>query len=346
MMEKTFTFRKLTDNYDFEGDPKKKWFCEIVDSNLNKQQGNPVVNYVRDGKINITCYPRQLNLEHKLKFMTAAEEALEEISKVKKALKWSISWTKALLVSFAIIGVAGIILGALAIKGIKQPDQLWEKVPTVSSVSKFVQDSSSFKTAFNTHDFYNSKISWDYTRKTGKVLQDIFQWVGKYDDKDLFVQKNLDILVNYDTAADHCEQYPLARLPKYDELTFVSQNWTAGWKIEELGGEWTEDDRWDNQKIWVDPAKLAELTSLVQRIDQSRGNQLDAIAVEIGMTSGRNKMSDSKFRDKITDTAAMNIAIKVHANSWFEDGYFWLDDDDTLQGRCVILADEDDWKDE
>lgn len=343
MIQQKIRVKNLSQTIRFPGDASKQWYVEVIDSNFPA----PVIGRIGNGTMDLVWQPRCLNAEIDVIFHTAEEtSAVEEVSRLMRLKIATFKWTKAIMMSFLIIGAVGLILGILALMGIKQPHQLWEKVPTIFGVSEEVQKSSGFKTVFNSHEFFNSEVSWKYTEKNaGQRLKDKFQWVGEYNGKDLFIGKHLQILAMYDMVSEHCDSFPLARIPTYDELKFVSENWTANWKIDSLGSEWTSDKRflWGNYKIFVPKDKTGELMALVSRIEESEGDQLDRIAAELGLAP-RSGQKDSKFKRVITETAMMSKTAMVHHKAWFEDGVFWLNADDTLQGRCVITIDEDDWR--
>lgn len=95
MIKKKITVRNITANYPFSGDPSKTWYCEIVDSNLGAD-GNPVVNYVNGGLINLTCLPRHLNATLDVIFHEDSEKVevakLEAVSNITSAIPdWGVS---------------------------------------------------------------------------------------------------------------------------------------------------------------------------------------------------------------------------------------------------------------
>ncbi len=83
MIKTKITVRNLTADYPFNGDPEKNWYCEIVDSNLGVD-GNPTVNKVRQGFINLTCLPRQLNAQLDVIYHTDAEKV--EVEKLEDSI--------------------------------------------------------------------------------------------------------------------------------------------------------------------------------------------------------------------------------------------------------------------
>ncbi len=348
MIHQTIKVKNIEQTIPFSGSAAKTWYVEVVShSNLPA----PTVKRVGGGTMDLVWPPRCLNLEIEVIFHTEAETA--EAKKVAISKRVAMGMVKGfpkvvknITLSLAVIGVFGLILGVLAIAGINEPHKLWQRVPTVSSISTSVQESTGFKTAFNSHPFFNSELSWKYTTENqGKRLKDIFQWVGKYDDGDMFIEKNLLIMTPYDGLVEYCDRYPMARPPKYEELEFVSDKWTTGWRIESLGPEWTSNKRflWGNYKVYTPPGQSAELMALASRIEDAEGAELDSIAIELG-AQPRGKEKDGKFRRKLVESATLSRTSKVHHKSWFEDGVYWLNADETLQGRCVIVAGEDDWK--
>jgi hypothetical protein len=345
MIRKRYVFRKITADYDFEGDPGRRWFCRIVDSNANKIHGNPIVNYVSDGKVNITCFPAQLNMEHILEFECSSDDLGLPVSAVSKALGISKYWAKSLLISLIILVCGAVVLGVLALNGIKSPDKIWKHVPTISEGSEAIQNSDSFKTAFNSHPFYSSEVAIDWAIKNKKKLKDDFQWVGKLDEQGLFAQKQVLQMVDYKELKDYCKQYPFASIPSFVQLEFMKQNWVAGWKIDTLGGEWTSDQSFfgGSSKIYVPGEFINDMMAEVSQISNASGKELDDISANLGLGQ-RKKRDDSKYKEQLIEKAMEKRISQVHENAWFEDGDFWLKSKEQAQGRCVIAVTDKDWK--
>lgn len=119
MIKQKITVRNITANYKFSGSPLKKWFCEIVNSNLGTD-GNPIVNYVNNGFINLTCLPRQLNATIDVIFHEESES--EEVEKLEAVInitsifpKWSLDALGRLAFYLKRIAVAILVFIVLSI---------------------------------------------------------------------------------------------------------------------------------------------------------------------------------------------------------------------------------------
>lgn len=83
----------ITATCPFDGDPEKKWLIEIVGSNIGSD-GNPVVNYIRNGQISFT-FPtnRGQGMELTLVFYEAHEsEKVEKHEAVSNIVSGLPSW--------------------------------------------------------------------------------------------------------------------------------------------------------------------------------------------------------------------------------------------------------------
>lgn len=219
MIKTKITVRNITADYQFGGDPKKNWYCEIVDSNLGID-GNPVVNSVRQGFINLTCLPRQLNATLDVIFHTDAEseevKKLEAISNIASGLPtWGISILAKIAYLSKKFAIAALILVVLS---------------TTFAVVNYYFDISGFLDQYQKYNAANgARVLQRTVKKVIDKLDDPF-----YDspgvkaieeeqnisykamftsvDEDLYVMKNVfidedkeAILMDYGDAEDRCE---------------------------------------------------------------------------------------------------------------------------------------------
>jgi len=269
MIEHTYTFRELTAEYPFEGDPNKTWFCEIRDSNLAKIDGQPRVNYVKNGKISITCAPRQLNAQHILRFTSGAEEvdiAVKKISRffglpknllpfIVKMLRragWAFVGLLCLSVVFAVINHKYDISGFL------DQYQKWNAANGARVVGEKTNEVIDY---FNDPFFESEGVK--YIEAHEQV--DMRKMLARADN-DLYVMKNVftdkndnPVLFRYGEAVDKCESLGgfIGSLQMQGEIlprkTLITVNtWSDV-------PEWASDSKgWDDYAISVKAGQLPD----------------------------------------------------------------------------------------
>jgi len=222
MIKTKITVRNITADYPFSGDPAKTWFCEIIDSNLGTD-GNPTINYVSNGRVNLTCLPRHFNSTLDVVFQEDYEKAevttmeqtamvtegmspamlsaLAKVSTVSKKVAAGFVGLIALSFVFAFVNYFTDLTGFLdsyqkynAANGAKIVDS------TVKRVVKHVST--------DVDAFYNSPGIKEINRREEVNIEKLFTLAndGVYIMRDVFKNEDGEILAfEYDDAEDRCE---------------------------------------------------------------------------------------------------------------------------------------------
>jgi hypothetical protein len=219
MQVQTITPRNITADYAFSGDSTKTYFCEIVDSNLNTD-GNPIVNSVRPGWINLTCLPRHLNAQLRVIFHTADEKPAAETFEMGAAVKstipkWALPSFAGLLKVSKKLAAATLILFCLStgfavvnyyfdITGFLE---LYSKFNAANGAKVVAEKTSEIVDYFN-DPFYESEGVRYIEKREGVVFKDLFSKVSSdlYMMRDVFVDSEGEpILMTYGDAEDKCD---------------------------------------------------------------------------------------------------------------------------------------------
>jgi len=277
MIKQQITVRNLVADYAFSGDASKLWFCEIVDSNLNTD-GNPVVNYVRNGSINLTCNPRQLNAQIDVIFHESHEVAAvkkeEAISSMVSGMPDIFVAILSKLLGFSRYlagGALGLVILSIAFATLNQfiPFdgflELWQKFNAANG-SKIVTQVAKDAMDYVNDPFYETEGVKEIEKRYGISFADLFVRItqrdapeGIYMMKDVFVDENGDArLMDHDDATDLCESFggfiphiatqnEIFELKKYLTLSVWGDaaEWTSTAK------SWSSDDYVINLKAAV-----------------------------------------------------------------------------------------------
>jgi len=219
MIKTKIRIRNLVADYPFSGDPKKTWFCEIIDSNLGVD-GNPVVNYVANGKINLTCLPRQLNAELDVIFHEDSEtqevKDFETISAVASGLpNWAmrvmakiLTLSKKLAIAFLLLVVGSVGFAVISYYfDISAFLNVWQKFNAANG-AKVVENTVKETVNRFSDPLFESEGVLYLEKKLGIDYKDTFIPIddNRYLMRNVIVnEKGEPILMDYNDAEDKCE---------------------------------------------------------------------------------------------------------------------------------------------
>ncbi len=252
MIKKKIIVRNLVADYPFSGDPNKKWYCEIVDSNLGVD-GNPIVNSARQGFINLTCLPRHLNAELSVIFHTEDEASevkkLEVASNLVSALPlWSMPilnklafFSKKLAAAFAILIMLSIVFAT--VNYIFDIGKFLDEYQKYNAANGARMINKTVKEVIERIDdpFYDSEGVKAIERERNISYGAMFSRV----DEDLYLMKNVfvdgegdAILMDYGDAEDKCDELGGHLLSLEDQQLILPQ------KKHIMVKQWLDQPEW------------------------------------------------------------------------------------------------------
>lgn len=218
MIERELTARKTTAQYPFSGDESKDWKCRIVDSNLGTD-GDPVVNFVRNGMIDMTFLPRHLNAPLKVIFYESHEKVSSEKLEIGHAVtstlpKWALPSfagllklskraAQAVLILFCLSTLFAVVNYKFDITGFLE---MYAKFNAANGAKVMAEKTSEIVDYFN-DPFYESEGVQFIEKREGVVFKDLFSKINSdvYLMRDIFVDgDDQPVLMTFGDAEDRC----------------------------------------------------------------------------------------------------------------------------------------------